>query len=301
MMPVGKQDVTVVLPTLNEEKAIGVVIEELKCEGYENILVVDGYSKDMTVKIAGEKGVKVVYQHGKGKAGAVKTGIEHVETPYLLVMDADHTYDPKDIQRFLDHANDYDEIIGVRINRENIPLLNRLGNWAITKAFNLLTGASLRDICSGMYLLKTETARRLDIESTGFDVEVEIATQVAVGGEVTEVPVSYRRRIGRQKLSSLRHGARILSTIISLARIYNPAFLFAVLTTLALIPGAILYLWVLYRFFFFGFWHSGWALLGTALIILGGQGLMLSTIALMMKRMEKRIVRMMSARATKHG
>lgn len=298
MIPIGKQDVTVVLPTLNEEKAVGIVIDELKSEGYENILVVDGYSKDMTVKIAGEKGVKVVYQHGKGKAGALKTGIEHVETPYLLVMDADHTYDPKDIQRFLEHANDYDEIIGVRMNRENIPLMNRLGNWAITKAFNLLTGTKLRDICSGMYLLKTETARRLDIESASFDIEVEIATQVAANGEVTEVPVSFRSRIGRQKLSSLRHGARILSTIISLARIYNPAFLFAVVTTLVLIPGGIIYLWVLYRFMFFGIWHSGWALLGTALIILGGQGLILSTIALMLKRMEKRMMRMLRE---KHG
>ena len=295
-MPIGKQDVTVVLPTLNEEKAIGIVIDELRNEGYENILVVDGYSKDMTVKIAGEKGVKVVYQHGKGKAGALKTGIEHVETSYLLIMDADHTYDPKDIWKFLEHANDYDEIIGVRVNRENIPLMNRLGNWAITKAFNLLTGTSLRDICSGMYLLKTEAAKRLDIESASFDIEVEIATQLVSNGEVTEVPVSYRSRIGRQKLSSLRHGARILLTIIGLARIYNPAFLFALITALALIPGGIIYLWVLYRLMLYGIWHSGWALLGTALIILGGQGLILSTIALMLKRMEKRIAKMIAKR-----
>jgi len=293
-MPIGKQDVTVVLPTLNEEKAIGIVIDELRNEGYENILVVDGYSKDMTVKIAGEKGVKVVYQHGKGKAGALKTGIEHVETSYLLIMDADHTYDPKDIWKFLEHANDYDEIIGVRVNRENIPLMNRLGNWAITKAFNLLTGTSLRDICSGMYLLKTEAAKRLDIESASFDIEVEIATQLVSNGEVTEVPVSYRSRIGRQKLSSLRHGARILLTIINLARIYNPAFLFAIMTALALIPGAIIYLWVFYRFMLYGIWHSGWALLGTALIILGGQGLIISTIALMLKRMERRIAKMIA-------
>ncbi|MEM2049793.1 MAG: glycosyltransferase family 2 protein [Thermoproteota archaeon] len=297
-MQADKKEVTIVLPALNEEEAIGMVIDELKSEGYTNILVVDGYSKDNTVKIACEKGARVIYQHGRGKAGAVKTGIEHVETPYLLIMDADHTYDPRDVWKFLEHANDYDEIIGVRMNREHIPFLNRFGNWAITRAFNLLTGARLRDICSGIYLLKTEKAKSLDIESTSFDIEVEIATQVASNGEITEVPVNYRSRIGRQKLSSLRHGARILSTIISLAKIYNPAFLFAMITALALIPGGIIYLWVFYRMVFQGVWHSGWALLGTALIILGGQGLILSTIALMMRRMEKRIARMMRM---KHG
>ncbi|MBO3840035.1 MAG: glycosyltransferase family 2 protein [Thermoproteota archaeon] len=297
MTAIGKQDVTIVLPTLNEEKAIGIVIDELRQEGYANILVVDGYSKDATVKIAEEKGVKIVYQHGKGKAGAIKTGIEHVETPYLLVMDADYTYDPKDIERFLEHAGRYDQIIGVRKNRENIPLFNRIGNWMITKTFNLLTGVNLSDVCSGMYLLKTEKARSLDLESTSFDVEVEIAVQIVANGDITEVPVSYRERIGERKLSSIKHGARIFLSMLNLARIYNPAFLFAMLTALALIPGTIVYLWVLYRFVFFGIFHSGWALLGTALIILGGQGLILSTVALLLKRMEKRIMGIIRSRS----
>lgn len=297
MTAVNKQDVTVVLPTLNEEKAIGIVIDELRHEGYANILVVDGYSKDATVKIAEEKGVKIVYQHGKGKAGAIRTGIEHVETPYLLVMDADYTYDPKDIERFLEHAGRYDQIIGVRKNRENIPLFNRIGNWMITKTFNLLTGVNLSDVCSGMYLLKTEKARSLDLESTSFDVEVEIAVQIVANGDITEVPVSYRERIGERKLSSIKHGARIFLSMLNLARIYNPAFLFAMLTALALIPGTIVYLWVLYRFVFFGIFHSGWALLGTALIILGGQGLILSTVALLLKRMEKRIMGIIRSRS----
>lgn len=297
MTAVNKQDITIVLPTLNEEKAIGIVIDELRHEGYTNILVVDGYSKDATVKIAGEKGVKIVYQHGKGKAGAIRTGIEHVETPYLLVMDADYTYDPKDIERFLEHAGCYDQIIGVRKNRENIPLLNRIGNWMITKTFNLLTGMNLSDVCSGMYLLKTEKARSLDLESTSFDVEVEIAVQIVANGDITEVPVSYRERIGERKLSSIKHGVRIFLTMLNLARIYNPAFLFAMLTALALVPGVIVYLWVLYRFVFFGIFHSGWALLGTALIILGGQGLILSTVALLLKRMEKRIMGVIRSRS----
>ncbi|MCX8162286.1 MAG: glycosyltransferase [Candidatus Bathyarchaeota archaeon] len=289
---ISKDDVTVVLPTLNEVEAIGSVISELRSEGYRNILVVDGYSSDGTVDVALGMGVKVVYQHGRGKAGAVKTGIEYASTPYTVFMDADHTYDPRDISKLLLHAANYDEVIGVRVDRRNIPLMNRFGNWVITKIFNILTGSNLSDVCSGLYVLKTERARDLDIESGGFSVEAEIAVQIASHGSITEVPVSYRRRIGKPKLRSFKHGFEIASTIIRLARYYNPPLLLASLMASALIPGAAIYLWVLYRLLAYGVWHSGWAILAGVLVIFGGQGLILSMVTLMMRRMERRITRM---------
>jgi len=289
---ISKDDVTVILPTLNEVEAIGLVIDELKAEGYRNILVVDGYSSDGTVDVALSKGVKVIYQHGRGKAGAVKTGIENASTPYIVFMDADHTYDPRDISKLLAHAVNYDEIIGFRIDKRNIPLLNRFGNWIITKVFNILTGSNLSDVCSGLYILKTEKARNLDIESGGFSIEAEIAIQVASHGSITEVPIAYRRRIGKPKLRSFKHGLEILSTIIRLARYYNPPLLIASTMASAIIPGLAIYLWVIYRLLVYGVWHSGWALLASVLVIFGGQGLILSMITLLMKRMERRIIRM---------
>lgn len=96
-MPVGKDQVTVVVPTLNEEKAIGLMIKELKTECYANILVIDGYSTDRTTRIAKENEANVISQYGRGKAGAIRTAIDMVKTPYMLVMDADYTYEPKDI------------------------------------------------------------------------------------------------------------------------------------------------------------------------------------------------------------
>ena len=78
--------VTVVVPTLNETEAIGKVIDEIRECGFKKILVVDGYSTDDTVKIAKEKGVKVVFQYGEGKAGAIRTAIDLVDTPYMLSL-----------------------------------------------------------------------------------------------------------------------------------------------------------------------------------------------------------------------
>ena len=116
---IAKDQVTVVIPALNEAGAIGKVIEEVKAENYKNILVVDGYSTDQTAEIAANHGVRVIYQHGSGKAGAVKTAIENVQTPYIAFLDADYTYDPKDIWRLLLHSEQHSQVIGAR-DKKNI-------------------------------------------------------------------------------------------------------------------------------------------------------------------------------------
>jgi len=88
-MAIRKDMVTVVIPTFNEEKAIGMVLDEVRAAGYGNVLVVDGYSVDGTVKIAESRRVQVIQQNGRGKTGAIRTAVDFVKTPYLLVMDGD--------------------------------------------------------------------------------------------------------------------------------------------------------------------------------------------------------------------
>jgi len=291
-MPVSKDDVTIVLPTLNEEEGIGQIICELKQVGYHNILVVDGYSIDGTAKIAESNGCYVVFQHSMGKCGAVETAIENVKTPYILVMDGDCTYDPKDIENFLAHAERYDQIIGVRANgRKNITNLNRFGNWLITKMFNVLMGTKLSDVCSGMYLIKTDVARELELNTKGFDVEVEIAAQTASNGRITEVPIDYRERLGNQKLSSWKHGFQIVRTIFGLARKYNPALFFSGLVALAAIPALLILGWVVFKALFHGIWYGEYALTGLILLVFASQGLTIGAVSLMLRRMEKRIMK----------
>lgn len=287
-----KDSITIVIPTLNEAEAIGKVIDELKQEGYNNILVIDGYSKDGTPDIARQKGAKVIYQHGKGKAGAIKTAIENINTPYILIMDGDYTYDPKDIIKMLQHADKYDEIIGRRTNTENIPILHRIGNKIINYTFNLLLGASLTDVCSGMYLLKTEAIKDAELKTTDFNIEVEIAAHMINYGKITEVPINYRKRIGKEKIRTWKSGYQIFKTVFWLARSYNPVFLLATLATLLLIPGIIITTWQLYLRYIHGAqaWSLGMAWLGLVLIVIGIQGFTIATIALLLKRIEKRLL-----------
>ena len=217
-----KDDFSVVIPVLNEEKAIGRVIEAVNKAGYHNILVVDGYSTDRTVSVASDNGAIVIYQHGKGKTGAIRTAIDHIVTPYFVVMDGDCTYDPKDIRNFYPKVLNHEQIIGSRtLGRKNIPLLNRFGNFVINLFFNLLFGTNLVDVCSGMYALRTDYAKTLSLNTGGFDVEVEIAAQTAKNGRITQVPINYYERVGQQKLRPLRHGLQILTTVWKLSIYYS--------------------------------------------------------------------------------
>ncbi len=287
---ISKDDVTVVLPTLNEERAIGSVIERLLSEGYKNILVVDGYSKDRTVEIAREKGARVVYQKGRGKAGAIRTAIELVDTPYMLVMDADLTYDPKDIERLLKYEG-YDEVIGFRRDRKNIPLLHRIGNRLISMTISLLMGQRISDPCSGMYLLRTEMAKRMELISEGFDIEAEIVSWMLAHGKVAEVPISYGKREGERKLRSFRDGLRIILTAFKMAWLYNPVFLPTFIGSLLTIPGIVILFWQLYIRYVYGAerWSLGWAWLGLVLLVIGLQSFTVATITVMLKRMERRL------------
>jgi dolichol-phosphate mannosyltransferase len=288
--PVAKDDVTVVVPVLNEEKAIGMVLDELTSSGYPHILVVDGYSKDNTVQIAKSKGVNVVQQHGMGKTGAIKTAIDLVPTPYMLAMDGDYTYAASDIQKFLDHAHNYDEIVGVR-GRENISRLHRIGNRIISKSFNLMFDTALSDVCSGMYLLRTESAKELDLHSGGFNVDVEIIAQTALRGEVTEVPIEYRARLGEPKLSTWRNGIQIIYSVLIWTRIYNPVFIFSVIAAFAFVPGLTILIWAGLTWLLRGVFHSGWALLAAVLLFGAGQALTVGSLSLLIKRAEARITK----------
>ena len=288
---ISKNDVTIVLPTLNEEKAIGLVIDELRKEGYNNIIVVDGYSSDRTVEIARSKGVKVIFQEGRGKGGAIKTAIKYVKTPYILVMDADHTYDPKYIERMLEKASEYDEIIGMRKNREKIPWIHRIGNRIISLTISILMGKRINDPCSGMYLLKTETIKKLELTSAGFDIEIEICGQIAAIGKITEIPIKYRERIGPPKLRATQ-GINIILTLLKITWQYNPLFLFSTIASILLLPGTIILLYQLYLRYVYGgeAWSLGWSWLGLILFIAGLQAVTIATISLMLKRMERRII-----------
>jgi dolichol-phosphate hexosyltransferase len=288
---VTPDQVTIVIPVLNEREAIGKVLDDLKSQGFDNVLVVDGYSDDGTLDIARSKGATVLQQRGAGKAGALATAFDSISTPYMVVMDGDYTYKAADVHRLLAHAGEFDEVIGARTKgRQNIPAVNRFGNWLISKSFKLLFGEPITDVLSGMYLLRTDKVREVQITSTSFDVEVEIAGAIASAGRITQVPIGYGERLGTQKLRP-RDGGRIIGTLFWMAYYCNPLLLFGALVSLSAIPAAGILAWTLYEKLALNVWHSGYALLGVTLLLVATQGAALSLGSLLSRRSENRIMR----------
>ena len=286
-----RDQVTVVIPTLNEEEAIGPLIEEVRSQGLDKILVADGYSTDKTTAIASGLGVEVVMQYGKGKAGALLTAFQRVRTPYLVVMDGDGSYDPADIVKMIPMAKDFDFVKGIRERNQSMSKIHKLGNSVITRTFDILFGTSIGDVCSGMYLLKSDKARDLHPERHPMAVEQEIAAEmVFASGSITTIPIRYRKRAGGEsKVNTWRQGIRDLWTNFDLARTFNPILLFSALATLALFPAFIILTYAVYLQISFNQYHSGFFLAGLVLVVLGAQGFTVGTIAGMLRRIDRRI------------
>jgi len=286
-----RDQITVVIPTLNEEQAIGPLIEEVKSQGFDKIMVADGYSRDKTTEVATGFGAEVVLQHGKGKAGALLTAFQRVTTPYMIVMDGDGSYDPSDIQKLLPLMGTYDFVKGVREKNENMSGVHRLGNGIITRTFNLLFGTSMGDVCSGMYMLRTEKVRAINLEKHPLTVEQEIAAEMILSsGPITTISINYRKRVGgASKTRTWRQGLRDLFTNFDLARTYNPVLLFSFITALIMLPAAGLLVYALVLNYAFGDYHEGYFIGSAILFVLGTQGLVVSTMAAMLRRIERKL------------
>jgi dolichol-phosphate mannosyltransferase len=286
--------VTVVIPTLNEEEAIGEVVDEVKAAGFGNVLVVDGGSYDRTIEIADEHGANVILQEGRGKTKAFESATDFVTTDYLVVLDGDWTYPAKYIQPMVDLLDANDEVIGWRYyGRGNIPLLNRLGNAVLTKEFSALFNVKVHDICSGMYAIRTSFTGDLFYESGGFSTEVELAAQVAsCAGHLAEIPIDYRERRGKNKMSPYRHGPKIAADIIRLSWNYSPILSLAAVASLMLVPGTILGAWATLAYALDGVKHFSWAMIAAALLAGGISAFSTALLSLQMKRSEIRQRRM---------
>ncbi len=268
------EDVTVIIPTLNEVEGIGKVIGEFKKLGYHNILVIDGNSEDDTRKIAREKGARVVVQSGRGKGQAVAEAFSLVDTEVAVLIDGDGTYDPKDIEKILEpiRRGIAEHVIGNRlISFEDgaFTWLNLMGNKILNWIFRVLYGVELYDILSGYRALRKDVYKNANLLKHGFEVEAELTVETLANGfRIIEVPINYYRRHGDTKLSPIGDGLKIGKTIAELLVRYNPAKYLYFLGGLFLLLGLLSGVYVVYEWF--GNISHNLLAIVTAILVLGG-------------------------------
>jgi dolichol-phosphate hexosyltransferase len=250
-MSIQKDEVCILIPTLNEAPTVGDLIREFKSLGFNHILVADGNSNDGTPETARSAGADVFLQTGKGKGNAIIEAFARVKQPYILMLDGDGTYSPEDAERMLAPlGNGYDHVIGDRLITQNKPAFSRLnfyGNQILNKIFKLAHSRYLNDILSGYRAFRREAVAQMHLTESGFEIETEISVEaVRSRQQIAIIPINYAKRPGSvTKLNPFHDGFKIMTTIYRLARMNNPMFYFGLIGVIMIIGGVGIGIYVL--------------------------------------------------------
>jgi glycosyltransferase involved in cell wall biosynthesis len=235
--PRGKAEptVSVVIPAKNEALNLPRVFAALD-DGYHEVILVDGGSKDDTVKVARRlrPDLIVIGQNRKGKGNALACGFQRATGDFIVMLDADGSTDPAEIPRFVNALREgADFAKGSRFmpgaGSSDISRLRQVGNYFLNKIVNLLYGTRYTDLCYGYNAFRRDclTVMELnggDVENCdensmlwgdGFEVETLINVRIAKAGiRVAEVPSFERsRHFGASNLNAFSDGLRVLRTI----------------------------------------------------------------------------------------
>lgn len=232
--------ISVVLPCLDEGMAVGEVVRRARAalaavDGACEVIVVDNGSTDDSALHAAAAGARIVHEPERGYGNALRAGFAAATGEYVVMADADLSYDLSDVPRFVaELESGADMVIGDRmdgIRPGAMPPLHRLvGNPVLSGTLNAMFGAGIRDAHCGLRAFRRSQLGALDLRSRGMELASEMVVASARAGlEVRQLPIAYHPRAGMSKLSSFRDGWRHLRLML----LHSPTHLF-------LVPGAVL-------------------------------------------------------------
>ena len=205
--------ISVVIPTLNEEQAIGEVVSAVPADRVHEIIVVDNGSTDDTAIRASSAGARVIKESRPGYGSACLAGATAAAGADVIVfLDGDRSDDPQQLPAIAGPIldNRADLVIGSRINglleKGAMPLHGRLGNRLIVFLLRRLYGANITDIGS-FRAIKAQTLRDLNMEQMTYGWPVEMVVKAARKGlRIQSVPINYRKRLGESKVTGTIRG-----------------------------------------------------------------------------------------------
>lgn len=228
----GHERVSVIIPALNEQDSIGLVIRDIPQNLVDEIIVVDNGSIDNTFQAAQDAGARVVREDSTGYGAACLKGIASAGDPDIYVfLDGDYSDYPEEVEYVIAPLlkEEADLVIGTRIslrhNKGVLPVHAFWGNRLATLLIRMLYHYRFTDL-GPFRAIRSRALKRMKMKEKTFGWTVEMQVKAAkLGLKAVEVPVNYRKRIGRSKVSgtllgSVKAGAKILFTIFRL-RLYS--------------------------------------------------------------------------------
>ncbi len=272
---------SIVIPCLNEAKTLPIVVEKallsFKRLGiHGEVVVADNGSTDGSVAVAGRHGARVVHCPQKGYGNALIAGFSAAKGKYLIMGDADDSYNFEEIDGFVSSLREgYDLVMGSRfkghIQEGAMPFLHRyLGTPVLTFLLNLFFGTKISDCNCGMRGLSKEAFEKLKLEAQGMEFASEMIIKAGILHlKIQEIAVTlYQDKRGRKPhLNTWRDGWRHLKFML----LYAPNFLFIYPGVVAFVIGSVLTLTQFNGPFTLGpvFWDIHMMILGLTLSLLG--------------------------------
>ena len=213
--------ISVVIPARNEADNIGWVLRRIPSY-VDEVVIVDGRSTDATIDVARmvRPDVVVVTDNGVGKGDAMRVGAAVARGSIIVMMDADGSMDPAEIERFVEPlAQDFDFVKGSRFlpggGTSDMTHLRKAGHWGLLGLANFMYGSRWTDLCYGFCAFRRSALEELALDADGFEIETQMAVRSArIHLRITEVPsFEYPRRFGNSQLNTFRDGWRVLMTI----------------------------------------------------------------------------------------
>jgi glycosyltransferase involved in cell wall biosynthesis len=269
--------VSVVIPCLNEaeniESCVSAALEAIVRMGvHGEVVVADNNSEDDSARLAERAGARVVVERRRGYGSAYLAGFEASRGRYIVMADADLTYDFDEIPRFVAALEEGAEmVIGDRMDNIQpgaMPWLHQyVGNPILTGLLNLFFRTGISDAHCGMRAVRREVLPRLDLRTTGMEFASEMVIRASKEKlKIAEFPIEYHPRGGESKLSSFRDGWRHLRFLL----VHSPNHLFIVPGALLAGLGTIIVVAVGAGLDFFGRAWGVHALIGGALLMIVG-------------------------------
>jgi glycosyltransferase involved in cell wall biosynthesis len=222
---VDASDVSIIIPTFNEEKNVALVINRLRTMGFKDILIVDGHSTDRTVDVALSLGARVVYQNGSGKGNALRRGFWECKDSSIVVMiDADGSMPPDEVPLYLKAVESGADVVkGSRFmakgSSKDFTFMRKTGNRILTGLTNFLFLTNYTDLCYGFMAFSKDAISKLNpcLRGERFEIETEICVKAkGLGLKVIEVPSCELPRIhGTSNLRTFRDGFSILGLLLA--------------------------------------------------------------------------------------
>jgi glycosyltransferase involved in cell wall biosynthesis len=213
--------ISVVIPALNEAKNLPYVLPRIPPYVHEVILV-DGYSTDDTIEIAQAllPTVRVVYQEGRGKGAALRTGFAAATGDVIVMLDADGSTDPAEIPAFVGAlCAGFDFAKGSRFlqggGTADMPRIRQLGNQSFVRLVHLFFGGRYSDLCYGYNAFWKRVLPMLELDCDGFEVETLMNVRALRANlKIIEVPSFEAKRVyGEGRLKAIPDGWRVIKTI----------------------------------------------------------------------------------------